>query len=145
MSYINGSDILLKIGTKCPGHSTGHSTNYTSNTTDHAVKAPAEVKTLGVGRFSSPSVTSQSITISISQLDFHEEAELGKAELLRMWHAGEPVEVEAFRRDQQTKPYLKGKFLITSVKEEAQANSDCSFDVELTNYGAPEEFYPEEA
>ena len=43
MSYINGSDLLVKVGEKSIGHCTSHTVSYSAETKDRAVKPSASV------------------------------------------------------------------------------------------------------
>lgn len=140
--YVNGSDVLLGIGDKDPGHCTGHSVTYGTDTKKRAVK-PVRTAGFSEGLWQETAVTGLNIKISAKGLRFWEETELTYGDFLKAWHAHEPVDVSAFMRGSDTKPYLKGKFIITSIQEENDSDSDASWSVELENYGAPEVFEPE--
>lgn len=138
--YINGSDLLLKVGGKAVGHCTTHTLTFNSDTKDHAVKPEASA-----GKSSSlwkgKSVSALSISISFEGLRFYEETENGYDQIAPLWGKGEPVEVEAFKRGSDTAPYVKGNFVISSLEETSPAQDDSTYSGSLDNDGEPE-VYP---
>jgi predicted secreted protein len=138
--YINGSDLLLKVAGKAIGHCTTHTTTLNSETKDRAVKPSAEKKKSS-GLWKGKGVTGLSISISAEGLRFYDETENGFDEISAKWGAGQSVEVEAFRREEDDKPYLKGKFVIASIEESAPAQDDSTYSVSLENDGEPD-VYP---
>lgn len=138
--YINGSDLLLKVGGKATGHSTSHTTTFNSETKDRAVK-PLATKPKSAGLWKNKGVTGLSISISAEGLRCYEETENGFNEVAPSWGKGESVDVECFRRESDTQPYLKGKFIIASIEESAPAQDDATYSISLENDGEPE-IYP---
>jgi predicted secreted protein len=138
--YINGSDLLLKVAGKPIGHCTTHTTTFNSETKDRAVKPTADKKKSS-GLWKGKGVTGLSISISAEGLRFYGETENGFEEISAKWGKGQSVEVEAFRREEDEKPYLKGKFVIASIEEGAPAQDDSTYSVSLENDGEPD-VYP---
>lgn len=138
--YINGSDLLLKIGEKAVGHCTTHTLTFNSETKERAVKP---VATLGKqsGLWKQKGITALSISISAEGLRFYEETESGYEEIAALWGKGQSVAVEAFERGGDSTPYVKGKFVITSIEEASPAQDDVTYTVNLENDGEPE-IYP---
>lgn len=141
--YINGSDLLLKIGDKAVGHCTSHKLTFNSETKDRAVK-PLATQAISAGLWKEKGVTGLSISISADGLRFYDETENGFTEISALWGAGTSVTVEAFPRKDGTtanqKPYVKGKFVITSIEESSAAQDDATYTVSLENDGMPEEY-----
>lgn len=140
MDYINGSDLLLKVGGKAVGHCTTHTITFNSETKDRAVK-PEATKGKSSGLWKGKGVTGLSISISAEGLRFYNEKENGYDEIAPKWGKGESVEVEAFERENDTKPYVKGNFIISSLEETSPAQDDATYSVNLENDGEPE-IYP---
>lgn len=138
--YINGSDLLLKVAGKPIGHCTTHTTTFNSETKDRAVKPTADKKKSS-GLWKGKGVTGLSISISAEGLRFYDETENGFEEISAKWGKGQSVEVEAFRREEDSAPYLKGKFVIASIEEGAPAQDDSTYSVSLENDGEPD-VYP---
>ena len=143
MSYINGSDLLLKVGEGAIGHCSTHTLTFNSETKERAVKPPAsETKSSGLWR--GKGVTALSISISAEGMRFYEETESGFEELSALWGKGQSVDVEAFEREGDEAPYLKGKFVIASIEETSPAQDDATYTVSLENDGEPT-IYPGKA
>lgn len=138
--YINGSDLLLKVAGKAVGHCTSHKTTFNTETKERAVK-PAASEDKKSGKFKEKSVTGMSISISFDGLRFYNETENGYDEISAAWGAGEAVEVECFRREEDETPYLKGMFVVDSIEESAPASEDATYSGSLSNSGEPE-VYP---
>ena len=138
--YINGSDLLLQIGEKAVGHCSTHTLTFNSETKERAVK-PAASASKSSGLWKEKGVTSLSISISAEGLRFYEEAENGFDEISALWGAGQPVDVQAFEREGDETPYLKGKFVITSIEETSPAQDDATYSINLENAGEPD-VYP---
>lgn len=138
-----GKDLLLKVGGKCVGHCTSHTITYNTETNDTAVKPPAK-DPKSSGRFKGKYITGQNISISFEGLQAVDEEENGIDVLTEKWGAGEPVEVEGFKRSKDTDPYLKGNFVIDSLTDEAPADGDATYSGQLSNDGEPE-IYPGKA
>ena len=132
--YVNGSDLLLKVGGKATGHATSHTTTFTSETKDRAVK-PVASASASAGKWKEKGVTGQSVSISAEGLRCFDEAENGFKSLLVLWRRGESVEVDAFERGGDSKPYLKGRFVIASIEESAPAEDDATYSLTLENDG----------
>lgn len=58
-----------------------------------------------------------------------------------MWGEGDSVDVSCFRRSEDTKPYIKGKFVIASMERNMPAGDDVTYTIQLENDGEPE-IYP---
>lgn len=136
MSYINGSDLLLKVGEGAVGHCTTHTTTYNSETKERAVKPEASLGKQS-GLWKGKGITALSISISAEGLRFYEETESGYEEVTALWGKGQSVDVEAFERGEDETPYLKGKFVITSIEETAPAQDDVTYTINLENDGEP--------
>lgn len=137
--YINGSDLLLKVGGKAIGHCTTHTVTFNSETKDRAVK-PEASKGKSSGLWKGKGVTGLSISISAEGLRFYDEKENGYDEIAPKWGKGESVEVEAFERGNDTKPYVKGNFIISSLEETSPAQDDATYSISLENDGEPETY-----
>ncbi len=135
--YINGSDLLLSIGGKAVGHCTSHTMTFNSETKDRAVK-PAASEAISTSLWKGKGVTGLSINISAEGLRFYDEVENGFDEIAPLWGKGQSVEVKAFRRSGDAQPYVKGKFIISSIEESSPAQDDATYSISLENDGAPE-------
>lgn len=135
--YCNGSDMLVYVGGKAVGHCTTHTTTMTSETKDRAVK-PVATKSISAGLWKSKGVTGLSISISAEGLVFYGESETGYKALVAAWKAGKSVEVKCMERENSTQPYIKGKFVITSLDRTDPANDDSTYSVSLENDGEPD-------
>ena len=132
--YINGSDILLKIGGKAVGHCTTHSATYSSETKDRAVK-PVASATVSASLWKGKGVTGLSVSISADGLRNYDETEGGFKTLLAAWVAGQAVQVIGFERESDATPYLSGNFVITSLEENDPAQDDATYSISLENDG----------
>ena len=135
--YCNGSDMLVYVGGKAVGHCTTHTTTMTSETKDRAVK-PVATKSISAGLWKSKGVTGLSISISSEGLVFYGESETGYKALVAAWKAGKSIEVKCMERENSEKPYIKGKFVITSLDRTDPANDDSTYSVSLENDGEPD-------
>ncbi len=135
--YCNGSDMLVYVGGKAVGHCTTHTTTMTSETKDRAVK-PVATKSISAGLWKSKGVTGLSISISSEGLVFYGESETGYKALVAAWKAGKSIEVKCMERENSTQPYIKGKFVITSLDRTDPANDDSTYSVSLENDGEPD-------
>ena len=135
--YCNGSDMLVYVGGKAVGHCTTHTTTMTSETKDRAVK-PVATKSISAGLWKSKGVTGLSISISSEGLVFYGESETGYKALVAAWKAGNSVEVKCMERENSNSPYIKGKFVITSLDRTDPANDDSTYSVSLENDGEPD-------
>ncbi len=139
-NYINGSDLLLSVGGSAIGHCTSHTLTFNSETKDRAVK-PLASKTKSAGLWKEKGVTSMSISVSAEGLRFYDESESGYEQLAALWGKGESVEVQGFQRGSDSSPYLKGKFVISSIEETSPAQDDATYTINLENDGEPD-VYP---
>jgi hypothetical protein len=135
--YVNGSDLLFKVGGKAVGHCTKNELTFNSETKDKAVKPAADVAIGAASLFKSKSVTGLTISGSFEGLSFYGETEKRIGELIDAWKAGEPVEVEAFRRGQDTTPFLACKFILSNLQISAPAQDDITVSGQLENAEAP--------
>lgn len=138
--YINGSDVLVSVGGKAFGHCTTHTTTFNSETKDRAVK-PVASAAKNAGLWKAKGVTALSIQIKADGLRTWEETENGFEEVAPMWGKGQSVEVLCFKRGSDTAPYLKGKFVITTLEETDPASDDATYTITLDNDGEPD-VYP---
>ena len=137
--YINGSDLLLKVGGKAVGHCSSHTLTFNSETKDRAVK-PAATAAKSSGLWKEKGVTGLSISISFEGLRFYDETESGYEQIAPSWGKGESVEVEAFKRGNDNTPYVKGNFVIASLEETSPATADATYSGSLENDGEPETY-----
>ena len=135
--YCNGSDMLVYVGGKAVGPCIIQTTTMTSETKDRAVK-PVATKSISAGLWKSKGVTGLSISISSEGLVFYGESETGYKALVAAWKAGKSVEVKCMERENSEKPYIKGKFVITSLDRTDPANDDSTYSVSLENDGEPD-------
>lgn len=136
MSYINGSDLLLKVGGKAVGHCTTHTLTFNSTTKERAVK-PAASASASAGLWKGKGVTGLSISISADGLRFGTETESGFVQIAALWGVGQSVEVVAFERANDENPYVQGQFVIDSLEEASPAEDDATYKVSLSNDGEP--------
>lgn len=135
--YCNGSDMLLYAGGKAIGHSTTHTTTCESETKDRAVK-PAASASLSAGLWKGKGITGLSINISASGLACYDETENGYKELLALWKAGQSIQAKCLERENDTKPYLQGNFVIKSLERVDPAQDDSTYSISLENDGEPD-------
>ena len=138
--YINGSDLLLKVGGKPVAHCTSHTLTFNSETKERAVK-PVATKGKSSGLWKGKGVVGLSMSISFEGLRFYNETENGWEEIAAKWGKGKSVEVEAFEREKDTTPYVKGNFVSSTLEETSPAQDDATYSGSLENDGEPE-VYP---
>ena len=143
MDYINGSDLLLKVGGQAVGHCTTHTLTFNSETKDRAVKPVAAASQSSV-LWKGKGVTGLSIAISAEGLRFYNENENGYEQVAPLWGQGQSVEVVAFKRGGDANPYVKGNFVIATLEETSPAQDDATYSISLENDGEPE-IYPGKA
>lgn len=131
--YVNGSDLLLKVGGNAIGHCTTHTTTFNTETKDRSVK-PVASASISAGLWKGKGVTGLSVSISFEGLTNYEETEGGFKTLLNAWKTGQPVEVVALERE-NTDPYLTGSFVIASLEQSAPAQDDVTYSGTLENNG----------
>lgn len=132
--YINGSDLLVSIDGKASGHSTGHTSTFNTATKERAVK-PEASEPEGSGLWTEKSVTGLSVQVKCEGLRFYGESETGMNALLAKWKVGATVELKGFHRSGDNSPYMTGKFIVTTLEENAQANEDVTYSVTFDNSG----------
>lgn len=130
---------MLKVDGKAVGHCTSHTITFNSETKDRAVKPTAD-QGKSSGLWKGKGVTGLSISISAEGLRFYNETESGYEEIAPSWGKGMAVEVEAFKRENDTTPYVKGKFVIASLEETSPAQDDATYSVSLENDGEPDAY-----
>lgn len=138
--YINGSDILLKVGGRYVGHCTSHTVTFSSETKDRAVKAVGTAA-ISEALWTDKGVVGLSVSVKADGLRNYNETEGGFKTLLAAYVAAQPVEVECMERE-STKPYLKGLFIIDSLEESNGAKEDATYTISLSNTGMPTVFEP---
>lgn len=121
-------------------HCTSHEITLNSETKDRAVKPLASLPKSS-GLWKGKGVTGLSISISFEGLCFYEETENGWTAIASRWGAGAKVEVQAFEREGDETPYIKGNFVIDSLVQNAPAQDDVTYNGSLSNDGEPE-IYP---
>ena len=132
--YVNGSDLLIKIGGKAVGHCTSHTLTFSSETKDRAVK-PVASATISSSLWKGSGVVGLSVSISADGLRNYDETEGGFKTLLNAWVAGQSVQVIAFEREDDATPYLSGNFIISSLDETSHAQDDATYSISLENDG----------
>lgn len=95
--YINGSDLLLKVGGKAVGHCTSHTLTFNSETKDRAVKPEASAAKSS-GLWKGKGVTGLSISISAEGLRFYDETEKDTS---RLHHFGARAQVWRLRHSSE--------------------------------------------
>jgi len=140
VGYVNGSDMLIYVGTKAIGHCTTHTTTFNSETKERAVK-PAATQVIGNGLWKQKGVVGLSYSISAEGLCFYSETEYGFKDLLAAWKAGTAVTVKCMERagdsTETPDPYLEGSVIITNLERTDPAQDDSTYSVQLENNGAP--------
>lgn len=132
--YCNGSDMLLYIGGRAVGHCTTHTTTINSETKDRAVK-PVATKGISAGLWKNKGVVGLSVSISAEGLVFYQETESGYKSCLAMVAKGQSVEVKCMERETTDKPYLSGKFVVSSLERTDAAQDDATYSINLENDG----------
>ena len=139
-TYINGSDLLLLVGTHALGHCTSHTVTFNSETKERAVKPAADLASSN-SLFKRKSVTGLSVSVNGEGLRFYDEDEHGFNYLMKIWAAGQPVALKAFPRGSDVASpgtmdaYMKGNFVITSLEETSPAQDDATYKVTFENDG----------
>lgn len=132
--YINGSDLLIKIGGKAVGHCTSHTLTFASETKDRSVK-PVASASVSSSLWKGKGVTGLSISISADGLRNYDETEGGFKSLVDAWVAGQPVAVVGFERESDQTPYMSGNFIISNLEETSPAQDDATYSISLENDG----------
>ena len=134
--YVNGSDLLFYVNDKAVGHCTTHTATFDTETKDRAVK-PVASATMSQALWKSSGVTGLSVTVSFEGLCFYDETEFSFKGLLNVWAAGKSVEVKCMERE-STDPYMKGKFVLTQLEQDAPAQDDVTYKGTMKNDGCPD-------
>lgn len=132
--YCNGSDMLLYVGGKAVGHCTTHTTTINSETKDRAVK-PVATAGMSAGLWKNKGVVGLTVSISAEGLVFYQESENGYKSCLAQIAKGQSVEVKCMERDNDSKPYLSGKFVVASLERTDPAQDDSTYTINLENDG----------
>lgn len=135
--YCNGSDMLLYVAGKPVGHCTTHTTTVNTETKDRAVK-PVASAPVSAGLFKEKGITGISVSINADGLVCYNETENGYKTCLTSLFAGQSVEAKCMERAAGSvtpKPYLSGKFVITSLERTDPANDDATYKISLENDG----------
>lgn len=139
--YVNGSDMLLYIDGKPVGHCTTHTTTVNTETKDRAVK-PVATAPISAGLFKEKGIIGISVSINADGLVCYEETESGYKKCLAKVFEGQSVEVKCMERAETgssesatQKPYLSGKFVITSLERTDPGQDDATYKVTLENDG----------
>jgi len=135
MGYINGSDLLVMVGTKAIGHCTSHTVSYSTETKQTSVK-PASSAESAVSKWKSSRVVALAMQVKVDGLQFDSEAEESLAELRSSWAEGNPVTLNLFSRGNDASPYATGSFIVSSLEENNPAGDDASYSATFDNDGA---------
>lgn len=133
--YTNGSDLLIKIGSKAVGHCTSHTVNHSAETKSRSVKPVAAVTTPGEGKWQGKSITGLSVSVTSEGLRHYEESELSFEDIRKAWRTGTPVNLFGCERENQSAPSMVGSFVITTLDENAPAEDDATYSVTFENNG----------
>lgn len=136
--YVNGSDLLCSVAGKAVGHCTSHTATFNTETKDVAVKPLASVKASNASLFKSKRVTGLSVQVKADGLQFYSETESGVKVVLSKWKNGDSIELSLFERENDATPYVKGKFIISTIEQTAPAGEDATYSVTFDNDGAVE-------
>lgn len=135
---INGSDIIVKVGSKFTGHATSHTINITTETRDLTFK-PVATAPVQAAKFKEKEATTHSCSISFEGMAFYNEEEGCYVDFAAMQLSGEPVEVSSFVRgknvDDAPAPFLTGSFIITSTSLSTPAGDTTTYNGQLDNSG----------
>lgn len=132
---VNGSDLLCSVSGKAIGHCTSHEATFTTETTETAVKPSASVPASSASLFKSKRVIGLSVNVTADGLQFYGETESGVKAVLSPWKKGDNIELALFEREHDATPYVKGNFIITSIKQTASAGQDATYSVTFDNNG----------
>ena len=135
--YCNGSDMLLYINGKAVGHCSSHTVTINAETKDRAVK-PVASASISAGLWKGKGVTGLSVSISAEGLCCYEETEGGYKTTLGLITTGKSVTVKCMERENSDKPYLQGRFVITSLERSDPAQDDATYSISLENDGEVE-------
>ena len=149
MSYINGSDLLVKVNGVAVGHCTTHTATFSTETKETAVKPTAATTAGSSSLYKGKRVSGLSVQVKADGLVFSQESESGFKDILAAWKGGAPVELVLIKREYDTNPYCSGNFIISSLENTAPAGEDATYSATFDNDGAvtidEDKFDPEEA
>lgn len=135
--YVDGSDLLMKLGTGAIGHCSTHSVTYSTETADVAVKPAASVAATTAGLYKEKRIKGLNIQAKASGVKFYSETESGFKAILGKWALGQTVTCSFLEREYDSTPYLSGSFVIAELTETNPAKDDATYDVTLDLSGAP--------
>ena len=136
MNYINGSDLLVKVGGVAVGHCTTHTATFSTETKDTAVKPAASVASGSGSLFKNKRVSGLSVQVKADGIVFSGETESGFKDILAAWKGGTPVELVLIKRENDDNPYCSGNFIISSLENTAPAGEDATYSATFDNDGA---------
>ena len=136
MSYINGSDLLVKVDGVAVGHCTTHTATFSTETKDTAVKPTAATVASAASLYKGKRVSGLSVQVKADGLVFSGETEAGFKDILGAWKAGESVELVLLKRENDDNPYCSGNFIISSLENTAPAGEDATYSATFDNDGA---------
>lgn len=136
--YVNGSDLLCSVGGKAVGHCTSHTATFNTETKDVSVKPASSEPVSNASLFKSKRITGLSVQVKTDGLQFHEETEAGLKTVLSQWTKGASIDLALFERERDENPYVKGKFIISSIEQTAPAGEDATYSATFDNDGPVE-------
>ena len=136
MGYVNGSDLLVMVGTKAVGHCTTHTATFSTETKETAVKPVASAAAGSGSLFKGKRVSGLSVQVKADGLVFSGETEAGFKDILAAWKNGTAVALKLFKRGGDATPYCSGNFIISSLENTAPAGEDATYSATFDNDGA---------
>lgn len=133
--YVNGSDLLMKLGGNAIGHCTSHTSTFNTETKDVAVKPLANQPATAASLYKTKRIVGLGVQVKADGLCFYSETESGLKVILAAWALGQHVHVDLFERENAAMPYVSGNFVITSLENTAPAGEDATYSVTLDNDG----------
>lgn len=130
--YINGSNLLMKLGEKAIGHCTSHTLTFNAETKSRSVKAPF-ADSAESGLWDTKSINKRSCSINGEGLVFIQGTENDYADMLTLYK-GTTVTIEGYVRGEEN-PYFTGSFVITSLVQNAPAGDDATYSFTAENSG----------
>lgn len=138
--YVNGSDVLCKIGSGqnagAIGHCTSHTATYNTETKDIAVKPLASVDASAASFWKNKRIVGLSMQVKVEGMKFYSETESGFVKILGAWKSGQSIQLSLFERENDTAPYASGNFVISSLEESNPAGDDATYNATFDNDGA---------
>lgn len=137
MAVLDGTDLILSIGSAALGYSTGCKITTSAETGERVTKEAA------AGKWKEKYVKSFSESISADGVVLTDgDAKKPTYDQLKdVMTAGKPVDAsynvrEEDSREGKTAGGYKGKYIITSLDLDAQAGDDAKYSIQLENCGA---------